>query len=372
MLDDPRPWANNIGSLYEGRFRDGPRAHFRLLLTPRHLLTACPAFASLQNPFAKSQIPLKAQARATVPCPRRGPSEASLLAIGTEVPFPVRSMTVLSRIANDRGPRRQRNALRFVTFLAPILYPLYEFITRHAGRRLGLPTELAVGSSYAVLRTEAVDVAFVCGLPYVELSHGGDGPFEPLAAPVLRGERFGGRAIYFSDVIVHDASRSQSFADLRGCTWAYNEPHSQSGYGITRHHLICRGETNGYFGRVVQAGWHEEALRMVARGAVNAAAVDCHVLAVALRAHPELAAQVRIIDSLGPSTIQPVVAARRLPHRLRTGLRAFLLSLADDPVARPHLDRALVQGFAAVNDASYADIRGMLAAALAADFVALR
>jgi hypothetical protein len=41
-------------------------------------------------------------------------------------------------------------------------------------------------------------------------------------------------------------------------------------------------------------------------------------------------------------------------------------------VARPHLDRALVQGFAAVNDASYNDIRAMLAAAEAADFLALR
>ena len=174
-------------------------------------------------------------------------------------------------------------------------------------------------------------------------------------------------------MIVHRASRWQSFTDLRGCSWAYNEPHSQSGYGITRYHLVCRGETNGYFGRIVEAGWHEQALRLVARGTVDAAAIDCQVLAVALRAQPELAAQVRIIDTLGPSTIQPVVAARRLPQRLRSDLRAFLLTLAsNDPVARPHLDRALVQGFEAVNDASYEDIRAMLAAAEAADFLALR
>jgi ABC-type phosphate/phosphonate transport system substrate-binding protein len=81
---------------------------------------------------------------------------------------------------------------------------------------------------------------------------------------------------------------------------------------------------------------------------------------------------VRVIDTLGPSTIQPVVASRRLPQRLRTDLRAFLVNLASDPVARPHLDRALVQGFGAVSDASYDDIRAMLAAVEAADFVALR
>jgi phosphonate transport system substrate-binding protein len=281
-------------------------------------------------------------------------------------------MNALSRTAEGRGPCSWQNALRFVTFLAPNLYPFYDFIAHHAGRRLGLPTELAVGSSYAQLSSPVVDVAFVCGLPYVELSRSGEAPVEPLAAPILCGERFGGRAIYFSDVIVHRASRWQSFSDLRGCSWAYNESHSQSGYGITRYHLVCRGQTNGYFGRVVEAGWHEQALRLVACNEVDAAAIDCHVLAVALRAQPELAAQVRVIGTLGPSTIQPVVASRRLPQRLRADLRAFLLSLASDPVARPHLDRALVQGFEAVNDTSYDDIRAMLAAVEAAGFLALR
>src|SRR5262249_19054862 len=91
-----------------------------------------------------------------------------------------------------------------------------------------------------------------------------------------------------------------------------------------------------------------------------------------LRAQPELAARVRITDTLGPSTIQPVVAARRLPQRLRTDLCAFLINLANDPVARPHLDRALMLGFEAVNDASYTDIRAMLAASQAAEFLTLR
>jgi ABC-type phosphate/phosphonate transport system substrate-binding protein len=289
-----------------------------------------------------------------------------------ETPSPVTAMNSLSQVAAVPGLLRQRKALRFVTFLAPNLFPLYEFIARHAGRQLSLPTELAVGSSYAQLGSREVDIAFVCGLPYVEMARGGEAPVEPLAAPILHGERFGGRAIYYSDVVVHRASRLRSFADLRGCSWAYNEPHSQSGYGITRYHLVCRGETNGYFSRVVEAGWHEEALRLVAGNEVDAAAIDCHVLAVALRTDPELAAHVRIIDTLGPSTIQPVVASRRLPQRLRADLRAFLLSLANDPVARPHLDHALVYGFKAVNDASYDDIRAMLGAVEAAGFLELR
>jgi phosphonate transport system substrate-binding protein len=266
--------------------------------------------------------------------------------------------------------RRVGRALRFVTFLAPNLRWFYAFLARHVGDRLGVATELAVGASYDELHD--ADVAFVCGLPYVELGRRGQSPVEPVAAPVLHGTRYGGRPVYFSDVVVHRDSPFRSFADLRGRSWAFNEPHSQSGYGITRHHLLRRGETGGYFGRVVEAGWHERALRLVCTGAVDAAAIDSHVLTVALRDEPDLEARLRVVEVLGPSTIQPVVAARRLPADLRDGLRRALVDLADEPAAWPYLERALVRRFVPADDSSYDDIRAMLDVAEAAEFLVLR
>jgi phosphonate transport system substrate-binding protein len=246
------------------------------------------------------------------------------------------------------GGQRSGRPLRFVTFLAPKLFCFYEFITRHVGDRLGCPTELCVGTCYEELTTEA-DVAFVCGLPYVELLRRGEPPVVPLAAPVLRGERYGGRPVYFSDVVVRRDSPYRSFADLRGRSWAYNEPHSQSGYGITRHHLLRQGEVHGFFGVVIEAGWHERALGMVCAGEVDATAIDSHVLAVTLRDRPELAGRLRVIDTLGPSPIQPVVAARRLPEPLRAAIRQVLLDLGGEPEARPYLAGALVEAFVAVS-----------------------
>jgi phosphonate transport system substrate-binding protein len=261
--------------------------------------------------------------------------------------------------------------LRFATFLAPNMLPVYKFIARRAGERLGCAAELVVGSSYDQLGREA-DVGFVCGLPYVELARLADPPVEPLAAPVLRGQRYGGRPVYFSDVVVRRDSPFRCFADLRGCTWSYNEPGSHSGYGLTRYWLVRLGETDGFFGKVVRAGWHERSLRLVAAGEVDASAIDSQVLAVALRDHPELAERLRVVAVLGPSTIQPVVAARRLPETLRAELRAVLLDLADDAEGRAHLAHGFVERFAAVDDSDYDDIREMLAAAEAADFLTLR
>jgi phosphonate transport system substrate-binding protein len=252
--------------------------------------------------------------------------------------------------------------LRFATFLAPNMLPVYQFIADYAGRKLGCRTELLVGDSYEQLGPEA-DVGFICGLPYVALMRRRKPPIDLLAAPVLRGKRYGGKPVYFSDVIVRRDSSFQSFADLRGASWGYNEPDSHSGSGVVRYHLCRLGELNAYFGKVVQTGWHEHSIRLVSSGELDASAIDSQVLAIAFRDHPELASRLRVIDSLGPSTIQPVVAARRLPEGLKASLRAVLLGMGSDRAARDHLARGFVERFVRVMDSSYDDIRVMFAIA---------
>ncbi|HEX2029821.1 MAG TPA: PhnD/SsuA/transferrin family substrate-binding protein [Actinomycetota bacterium] len=262
--------------------------------------------------------------------------------------------------------------LRFGTYLAPNVLPVYSAIAEHVGRRLGIETHLVVETSYESCERDENDVCFVCSLPYVTLERRGVSPAEPVAAPVLQGARYGGRPIYFSDVIVHRDSEFRSFADLRGASWAFNEPLSHSGYGITRYHLVRLGETSGFFGRVVEAGFHEESIRMVARGEVDASAIDSQVLAVALRDDPSLRERLRLVDALGPSTIQPVAVSKRLPTELREAVRGALVEMHVDAEARRRLARGLVERFVAVGPSDYDDIRMMLDAVEAAGFTVLR
>jgi phosphonate transport system substrate-binding protein len=252
------------------------------------------------------------------------------------------------------------------------MYRVYAQIVAYMERHIGQPTTLVVGTSFAAFERGEIDAGFICGWPYVELTRcrdlGQQPAVELLAAPVLQGARYAGRPISFSDVIVHRDSAHQAFRDLRGCSWAYNDRDSQSGYNLTRYALVCLGETRGFFGRVVEAGFHQEAIRMVASGAVDAAAIDSQVLAVELRDHPQLRDQVRIIDTLGPSTIQPVVAARHLAPLLKDALCAALHTMGDDPTMRASLDVGFIARFVPIDDATYDDIRAMVAAADAADF----
>jgi phosphonate transport system substrate-binding protein len=260
--------------------------------------------------------------------------------------------------------------LRFATFLAPNMVPVYRFLADRIANRLGRPVELVVGSSFDQFERGEVDLGVICGLPYVWLAARHPPPVEPLAAPVLAGDRYGGRPVYFSDVIVGHDSPVTRLEELRGCSWAYNEPASHSGHTVTLYSLVRMGAHPGFFARVVEAGFHQRAIRLVRSGAVDAAAIDSQVLAIELRDHPELAG-LRVVGSFGPSTIQPVVAASRLPARLKDEVRELLVTLGDDPTARPTLARGFIDQFTAVDDAAYDDIRAMLATIQAAGWTSL-
>jgi phosphonate transport system substrate-binding protein len=279
----------------------------------------------------------------------------------------------LARLGEREGGARV-DRLRFGTYLASndTAVSLYRLVTEQVGRHLGLPTELVVETSYESCEKDLNEVCFVCSLPYVTFERRGLDLAIPVAAPVLEGERYGGRPIYFSDVIVHRDSPFRSFLDLRGRSWAYNEPLSHSGYGITRYHLVTLGETNGFFGEVVEAGFHQEAVRMVARGETDGSAIDSQVLAMELRDHPDLAEQVRVVEALGPSTIQPVAVSRRVPENLREAIRDALVTMAGDPAVRERLAIGLVERFVAVDARSYDDIRMMVDTSEAAGFMELR
>lgn len=261
--------------------------------------------------------------------------------------------------------------LTAITFLAPTMKAVYRALLDHASRALNLTVDLITGSDYA--QAADADLCFICGLPYVLRSPPRHTPImEPLVAPVLSDPRCAGRPVYFSDVILRRDSALHTFDDLRGCRWAFNEPESQSGCGITLYTLLQRGAAPDFFGEVIEAGFHQRAIRMVVAGSADAAAIDWQVLAIERRDHPALDDALRVIDSFGPSTIQPLTAARRLDRALKDDLRAVL----SDPATASALHEPFARGFIThlvpVTDADYDDIRAMRSACEQAGFTTLR
>ena len=72
-----------------------------------------------------------------------------------------------------------------------------------------------MGESFGQVRNAEVDFAFLCGLPYVRLRRENPAAVEAIAAPIVQGERYDRRPVYFSDVIVPANSPAAAFGDLR-------------------------------------------------------------------------------------------------------------------------------------------------------------
>src|SRR6266496_1819664 len=128
--------------------------------------------------------------------------------------------------------------INFATFLSPVLHKTYEYIACYIGKQTGLPASLSIGQSLEDFATGTVSVGFLCGLLYVRVTDRPGCPLELLAAPVLQGQHYQHRPVYYSDLIVRNDSPYTTFDDLRGFILAFNERTSHSGFHLLFYWLL--------------------------------------------------------------------------------------------------------------------------------------
>jgi phosphonate transport system substrate-binding protein len=254
--------------------------------------------------------------------------------------------------------------LTFTSCHAPNLDDLCAAIVRYLSAKLSQPVtfvnDIAWQERYHWLDRGKIDIAWICAAPYVRRIDGPTPNIELLAAPVWRGERYGGMPIYFADVIVRADSPYSTFDNLRGAVWVYNEPGSLSGFEIMRHRLTEIGASTDYFARVLASGSHLKSLGMVLAGKADVTAIDSVVLEQHVRSLPGLADQIRTIASLGPLPSMPWVVGLHMAEDLRVQLRRLLVKLHLSAKGKALLAVTPLQGFAAVSDSDYESIRSIL------------
>jgi phosphonate transport system substrate-binding protein len=198
------------------------------------------------------------------------------------------------------------------------------------------------------------DVGFLCAPTYLRLREREHPPAELLGvAPVFADERAHGKPVYFCDVIVRRGSSARSFRDLKGGTWAYNDPCSLSGHGGLAARLGSGATAGKFFGRTIRSGSHPASVRLVADGGADVASIDSNVLKILLERTPVLRDKVRVLESWGPYPIQPVVVRTGLDLALKGALRESLLGTEADPITRLELEAFGLKRFVAVGEEDY-------------------
>ncbi|MDT8441154.1 MAG: phosphate/phosphite/phosphonate ABC transporter substrate-binding protein [Desulfuromonadales bacterium] len=235
-------------------------------------------------------------------------------------------------------------------------YVYYRRLADYLEKKLESPVRIIDRGTYRefndLLAGGGLDLAFVCGGPYVEGK--ADFDLQLLVVP----ETPDGETVYYAYLIVPASSPARSLDDLRGRRFAFTDPQSNTGRLVPTYMLSRHGETpEEFFGELIYTYAHDKSIQAVAAGKVDGAAVDSLIFDYLVAINPEIAGQVRILERSQPYGIPPVVVRPGLPEPLRERLRELLLDMHNDPEGKTILAGMMIERFVTGDDADYDGIR---------------
>ncbi|GAM10850.1 putative phosphite transport system-binding protein PtxB [Geobacter sp. OR-1] len=236
-------------------------------------------------------------------------------------------------------------------------YVYYNRLKEYLAKELKMPVTLVDRDNYAemnsLLASGGVDIAFVCAGPYVE-GHQQFG-LELLAMPLVNG-----KPVYHSYIIVPKNSAAKNLDDLKGKSFAFTDPKSNTGKLVPTYMLVRRNTTpEEFFSKVSYTYGHDKSIAAVAEGLVEGAAVDSLIWEYLHRTKPSLTSRTRIIETSDPYGIPPLVVRKNLPAELKTRVLNSLLTMNNVPSGREILTGMMIDRFVPGDDRNYDSIRAI-------------
>ncbi|HYH17125.1 MAG TPA: phosphate/phosphite/phosphonate ABC transporter substrate-binding protein [Azospirillum sp.] len=230
---------------------------------------------------------------------------------------------------------------------------------RYLEERIGRPLRFVQRRSYReiiqLLEAGEIDFAWICGYPFVRRRE--TDFLDLLAVPV-----FDGQPLYRSYVIVHRDSAVRGLAGLAGCSFAFSDPDSNSGYLAPRGMLQRMGHAPEQHFRLTFFTYnHAETVEAVADRFADGGAVDSYVWEYLARTRPELTGQTRVIEWSEPFGFPPLVARRGSEPALVARMRSALLDMSGAAEGRRLLKDLALDGFREGDAALYDGIRALAA-----------
>jgi ABC-type phosphate/phosphonate transport system substrate-binding protein len=168
---------------------------------------------------------------------------------------------------------------------------------------------------------------------------------------------------YSSLVVVRQDSPFDSVEDLRGTRCVINTPTSHSGMNVLRAlvaPLHCEGR---FFSSVCMSGSHERSLRMIGRGEVDVAAIDCVTHALLARHRPWELSGTRILHRTQQVPSPPYVTASTTTPETLITMRAALRHALDHPALASAKAALMLSGIEVLPEEAYTPIESLAAMA---------
>lgn len=195
----------------------------------------------------------------------------------------------------------------------------------------------------ALWARDDLGLVMMCGMPFSLRT-----PRPVLvAAPVPSPARYGGRAVYFTDIVVRRDAPARTLADTFGGIAGYTLASSLSGGVAFADHLERQGAGLGMYRATVGGLIHARGvIEALVAGRIDVGPLDSWVHDLLRRHEPDFAAQVRVIESTPARPIPPLVATAPLSDATLDALRAALDYAARDPALADTMQALQLAGFA--------------------------
>ena len=230
---------------------------------------------------------------------------------------------------------------------------LLAYIALKMDRDLEFVQRKTYGEIDELLGRGEIDLAFICSGPYVAGKERFG--FESLAVPEVHGSHF-----YRSYLIVNKDSTYHRLEELRGHTFAFTDPDSNTGKLVPTYWLAEMHERpETFFSRIVYTYSHDNSIMAVARNLVDGATVDGLIWEFYQQKDPTFTSKTRIIKKSEPYGIPPLVASKNLSVESKERTRKILFSMHQDPEGKKILSELMIDRFIAPQEGWYENLRQM-------------
>lgn len=231
---------------------------------------------------------------------------------------------------------------------------IMDYVARKLGREYVLVQKDTYGQVNDLFSNGAIDMAFVCSGAYVELTEKTDA--EILAVPVVNG-----KTVYYSYIIVPAHSNVKHIGGLKGKSFAFVDPLSNTGYFYPVF-LLSDAKMGGrekFFKNSLFTNSHSASVMLVADGNVDGAAVDSLILDFMYKKAPSLRERVRIIKKSPSYAIPPFIVHAGMDSGLKEKIRGILFRMNKNPEGAGILADLNIERFSRKADSDYDSVRNL-------------
>lgn len=200
--------------------------------------------------------------------------------------------------------------------------------------------------------------AMMCGLPYSQRR-----PRPMLvAAPVPSPARYGGRPVYFTDIVVRADSPARTLEDTFGGVVGYTLEDSMSGCIALRRHLLPYRKGGAPLYKSAQGGLinARRVIEALVDRRIDVGPLDSYFHDLLKAGDPSFAARVRVVATTPEAPIPPLVATAPLAGREVERLRAAFREAGTARALAAQRGTLLLAGFAMPPGTDYDVFEGIL------------